>query len=1151
MESDDNVPYFKLKIGSLNVNGLMRNLALVNNYFNRHQLSILAIQETHKLDLYMLERWANNNKITLLLNYKLHDNSLSSRFCKGTLFLIRDSLAKSSTLTNKILIENRIQKLNVKMKEMTLSVINCYFPQNVDEKKGIIQKLQENLISDAHLILVGDYNLITEPLDTAHPKNYVNRKDRVAFKTLTKKLELTDIFRKQNRTKQTFTYYHPNGQTRIDRIYVSKNIEYLVKNITHETVNFSDHFQQPILTISNAPYNNTHIKWGEGTYKLNSTVLKYPHVISNITTAWQNWKLRKDEYESILIWWDDGKTMLKNKLIELSSEIAAIQKQNYHKHKQRLEEINSSQQGVSETANEHNTLQEQINKYNNSSLQGAQLRANLNLIESEEPSSEFFRFESNNGKKKTITELLSDHNILLTQKEDILEETYSFYYKLWGINPHVNEEEQNEYISILNDVNITNDQVQDTELLISMEETEIAINQLNKDSAPGSDGLSNIFYKTCWSIIKEDFVEMINNCFLQKRMVPSMGEAIVKLIHKKNQRSLLKNWRPISLLNTDYKILSKVLSNRITPILNDTIMNNQKCGLPGRRMEEVLYNIQATLEISKTKNLSMYLMITDFEKAFDRVNHSFIYKIFKKLGFGPMMIQWLQIVYENITSKIQINGAFTQPILIKRGIRQGCPLSMIYFILAADVLTRHVESNSAIKGFLFNKQEIKIQQYADDTTFICANIESLTQINKELKKYEKVSGQKVNDNKTQFYTQPRTLKDEIKQKFPNAKISEDFKILGIVFGKNMKKIAYSDWNKVIGKIAGIADKHKVRRLSVSGKIQIINTLIVPNTLHVARISMPTCDHIKKINKILFNFLWFPSVVENLQREKTYPNYKEGGIKMIDIASKFKTCQLDRIQQLRKLENSNEIWHEWAKYNLSYKMRHINNKLYTIREPHAENPNNLYAEFFRSFLYLKKMNYDWETISFKSMYETLKTKNENRVQLTNEKNNTIPWLDVLLKHEKIKKYFSNQFVELSFRIAHRAYKWGDFFKSSSSWNTRGKILNCKFCRKPNDNVKHLLIDCSFTKSVIKEIERMVYEMTDIKIEINEDMILYNHFSDGQFKNLLTLLLLNFAKMEIIKRKIILDTKNEYNWNNETFKNKILWVIKTKLKQTDFT
>lgn len=1151
MESDDNAPYFTLKIGSLNVNGLMRNLTMVKNYFIRHQLSILAIQETHKLDLRMLERWANNNKITLMLNYNLHGNALSSNFYKGTIFLIRDSLAKSATLSNEILIENRIQKLIVEMKEITLNIINCYFPQNVNEKESIIQKLQENLISDVHLILVGDYNLIMDPLDTAHPKSYQNRKDRVAFKSLTKTLELIDIYRKQNSNKQIFTFRHSTAQTRIDRIYVSKNIEYQVKNITHETVTFSDHFQQPIIRISNDPYNYTHTKWGDGIYKLNNTVLNYPHVISEITTAWQNWKLRKDEYENILMWWEDGKTMLKNKFIELSSEIAVIHKQNHNKHKQRLEEINSSKDAVLETTNEHNTLQELINDYNNSSLQGAQLRVNLISIESEKPSKEFFRLESKQGQTKAITELLSDHNTILTEKEDILTETHNFYHKLWGINPSVNEEEQNQYISILNDVNITNDQKQDTELLISMKETEIAINQLNKDSAPGSDGLSNIFYKTCWGIIKEDFVEIINNCFLQKRMAPSMGEAIVKLIHKKNQKSLLKNWRPISLLNTDYKILSKILANRITPILNETITSNQKCGLPGRRIEEVLYNIQATLETSKTKNSSMCIMITDFEKAFDRVNHSFIYKILKKLGFGPIMIQWLQIVYANITSKIEINGACTQPILIRRGIRQGCPLSMLYFILTADLLTRHVESNTDIKGYLFNKQEIKIQQYADDTTFICVNIESLTQINKELKKYEKVSGQKINENKTQFYTQQRTMKDEIKQKFPNALLSDDFKTLGIVFGKNSKKTTNGNWNKVIRKIANIADMHKVRLLTVSGKIQIINTLLVPHTLHLGRIIMPTCDHVKQINKILFNFLWYPSVVENLQREKTYPSYKEGGINMIDIDSKFKTCRLDRIQQLRKLESSNEIWHEWAKYNLSYKMRHVNNKLYTIREPHAENPNKLYADFFQSFLYLKKMKFDWETISFKSMYEALKTKNELRVKITNEKNDSIPWLDVLLKHEKIKKYFSNQFVDLSFRIAHRAYKWGDFFKASSSWNTRRKILNCKFCKKPYDNVKHLLVDCSFAKSVIEEIEMMVCEMIDTKIKINEDMILYNHFSNGQFKNLLTLLLLNFAKMEIIKRKIILDTKNEYNWNNETFKNKILWVIKTKFKQTDFT
>ena len=104
-------------------------------------------------------------------------------------------------------------------------------------------------------------------------------------------------------------------------------------------------------------------------------------------------------------------------------------------------------------------------------------------------------------------------------------------------------------------------------------------------------------------------------------MSPSMKQAIIKLLYTKNDRLLLKNWRPISLLNTDYKILSKILSNRITPILNKTISSNQKCGLPGRKIDHLLYNVQAIIEIAKQNNEKFGLILIEFEKAFDRLSH--------------------------------------------------------------------------------------------------------------------------------------------------------------------------------------------------------------------------------------------------------------------------------------------------------------------------------------------------------------------------------------------------------------------------------------------------------------------------------------------------------------------------------------------------
>ena len=237
-------------------------------------------------------------------------------------------------------------------------------------------------------------------------------------------------------------------------------------------------------------------------------------------------------------------------------------------------------------------------------------------------------------------------------------------------------------------------------------------------------------------------------------MPKSMREAIIKLLYKKNDHKNIKNWRPIFLLNTDYKILSKIIVNRLIPIFENYILPQQCTGLPGRRIENIHYNIQALLEMANQKNENLVIMSIDFEKAFDKISHQFIFKIMEKLRLGKTIIEFIKLLYNDIFSKIEINGALTKKIIIKRGIRQGCPLSMLLFIICTDILTQNIIKNEKIKGITFQKINFKIAQYADDTTFVFQKIDEIKIIFNELKSFEKFSGLKCrkNTNISNIYT---------------------------------------------------------------------------------------------------------------------------------------------------------------------------------------------------------------------------------------------------------------------------------------------------------------------------------------------------------------------------------------------------------------
>ena len=139
-----------------------------------------------------------------------------------------------------------------------------------------------------------------------------------------------------------------------------------------------------------------------------------------------------------------------------------------------------------------------------------------------------------------------------------------------------------------------------------------------------------------------------------------MHQAIITIIAKKGDLNQQKYWRPISLLSVDYKILTKILSNRLKTILPHIISEEQNCSVPRRTIFNNLFLIRDTIKFSKEKNIKFYLSQIDQEKAFDKVDHDFLYKTMEKMGFWNTFIKFIQILYKNNTSII-INNDFLSP----------------------------------------------------------------------------------------------------------------------------------------------------------------------------------------------------------------------------------------------------------------------------------------------------------------------------------------------------------------------------------------------------------------------------------------------------------------------------------------------------------
>ena len=279
---------------------------------------------------------------------------------------------------------------------------------------------------------------------------------------------------------------------------------------------------------------------------------------------------------------------------------------------------------------------------------------------------------------------------------------------------------------------------------------------MQNNKSPGSDGLTTEFYRAFWDVISTYVVNIFNYAFNTGNLSISQRQGIISLIPKdKKDTQYLKNWRPVTLLNVDYKIATKTIALRIEKVLPHLINPTQTGYVKGRFIGESIRLILDIMEYTKHKDITGVAVFLDFEKAFDSVEWNFIQKCLEVTNFGPHLRQWVYVSYHNISSCVLNNGHASEPFLLERGVRQGCPLSGMLFVVATEVLEQKIRrsKNLMIKRIEIEyngSQEIKLSQYADDTTALLSDSESVMQLFELLGLFERCSGLKINESKSEL-----------------------------------------------------------------------------------------------------------------------------------------------------------------------------------------------------------------------------------------------------------------------------------------------------------------------------------------------------------------------------------------------------------------
>lgn len=199
------------------------------------------------------------------------------------------------------------------------------------------------------------------------------------------------------------------------------------------------------------------------------------------------------------------------------------------------------------------------------------------------------------------------------------------------------------------------------------------------------------------------------------------------------------------------KIGSKAIAQRLQIVLPSIIHHNQNAYVKGRTIFDAIRTVDDVLEFTERYKINGRMIAIDFQKAFDSVNRTFLYKALSAFNFGPSFIHWVQTFYKNISSCVLNNGFSTGPFQIQRGVRQGDPLSPYLFIIALEVLAISIRENKDIQGIMVDNEEIKLEIFADDLTAFLRNDQSLGNLLDIAEQFGKCSGLCINYDKTEIF----------------------------------------------------------------------------------------------------------------------------------------------------------------------------------------------------------------------------------------------------------------------------------------------------------------------------------------------------------------------------------------------------------------
>ena len=795
----------------------------------------------------------------------------------------------------------RIFLLKAKIQNTLFNLLNIYAPNGEEQQAPFYHSLKKTLRSkinyQENILLGGDMNVLMDIAKDRKGGNFTpTRRYHTVLNTIHDMMEeadLNDVWRTKNPNVRRYTWrqHTPPIHSRLDYWLISNALYDAVEHVDIIPGKRTDH-SAILLKLNSCPQQTK----GRGFWRLNNSYLNEEDYVKGIMNNLQTWIADCEDLGDTRVTWEYIKYKIKGFSISYGKEKARRlsnrenELENELKYLEEKLDSATDQEQIANTQQQINNVKIEMEEIDDYKTHGLILRSRCRWYEKGEKSNDYFlRLESRNRVKKTMNKLQRSDGTMTTDAKEILRMQSNFYKELYANKQERNKREISEYLHKITTPILNEESKAQCEGELTVEECAKALKTFKHNKAPGNDGLTTEFYQKFWPILGIHLVKSFNASYRGGELTHSQKQAVITLLDKGKDRALLKNWRPISLLNTDYKIASKALSNRLVDLLPELIHHNQVGYVKQRNISENIRTIADLLEYTKKKHMPGILMCIDFQKAFDSLNWAFLELTLKKFNFGDSFIHWIQTLYNGTSSCVTNNGVASEYFSLGRGVRQGDPLSPYLFILAVEILANKIRQENKIKGITIKGQDIKLLQYADDTTGTLKDKQSAKYFLATVEEFGVFSGLKLNKEKTEAMW-IGSKEHEKSQPFGISWPKRPLRMLGVHFSYDEATCNKLNFEDRIRKCKQIVGMWQGRNLTMQGRIQIIKTFIISQFLYIASSIHVPIKYIDEINGIIFKFIW-KNKRERLKRCLLHKDKEVGGLNVPDFTLMIKATRL--------------------------------------------------------------------------------------------------------------------------------------------------------------------------------------------------------------------------------------------------------------------